>query len=287
MASIPSIEYELLEKGDKDTVSFLKNYLNDVGFFAIKNHPLPKSTIKDAFDYSRQLFDLTIDQKIKYKIPNCKGAVGYTPYGIETALTEKIADQKEFWHHGSHSNPYSLSNVYPNELDDSHRIDDLFLQFESIAIKVLDCFKSFNIEYAADISEIAKDGNSVLRLIHYPKIKSHNKHRARAHTDVNLITLLVGGNDSGLEAQNRKGEWVDCDCKENEIICNVGDMLEIISNGALKSTVHRVVSNKNPNRSRYSIPFFLHPRPEVILNKNTKITANEFLTKRLQDIKLN
>lgn len=286
MTSIPSIEYSLLEKGDTETVNFLANYLNDVGFFVIKNHPLPKSTIKDVFDYSKELFDLELEHKLKYKVPNCNGAVGYTPYGIETAMNEKLADQKEFWHQGSNSNPDLLPNVYPDEMNDPYKIDDLFLQFEDIAKSVLACFKSFNINYNADLADIANNGNSTLRLIHYPKTESNNEHRARAHSDVNLITLLVGGNESGLEAQSRNGEWVDCSCNENEIICNVGDMLEIVSNGQLKSTIHRVVSKGNSDRSRYSIPFFLHPRPEVILDPHTNLTADDFLTQRLKDINL-
>ena len=286
MPSIPSIEYNLLEKGDLETVNFLGNYLNDVGFFVIKNHPLLKSTIKDVFDYSKELFDLKLEHKLKYKVPNCNGAVGYTPYGIETAMNEKVADQKEFWHQGSNSNPDLLPNVYPDEMNDPYKIDDLFLQFEDIAKSVLACFKSFNISYNAELSDIANNGNSTLRLIHYPQTESNNEHRARAHSDVNLITLLVGGNESGLEAQNRNGEWVDCSCNENEIICNVGDMLEIVSNGQLKSTIHRVVSKGNSDRSRYSIPFFLHPRPEVILDPQTNLTADDFLTQRLKDINL-
>jgi isopenicillin N synthase-like dioxygenase len=247
---------------------------------------LPKSTIKDVFDYSKELFDLELEHKLKYKVPNCNGAVGYTPYGIETAMNEKVADQKEFWHQGSNSNPDLLPNVYPDEMNDPYKIDDLFLQFEDIAKSVLACFKSFNINYNADLSDIANNGNSTLRLIHYPQTESNNEYRARAHSDVNLITLLVGGNESGLEAQNRNGEWVDCSCNENEIICNVGDMLEIVSNGQLKSTIHRVVSKGNSDRSRYSIPFFLHPRPEVILDPRTNLTADDFLTQRLKDINL-
>ena len=286
MPSIPAIEYNLLEKGDSKTISFLQTYLNDVGFFVIKNHPLPASTIQDVFDYSKELFNLSVEDKLKYKVPNCNGAVGYTPYGIETAMNENVADQKEFWHQGSNSNPDLLPNVYPKEMNNPHKIDDLFLEFEEIAKKVLACFTSFNIDYNADLLDIANNGNSTLRLIHYPKTENNNEQRARAHSDVNLITLLVGGNESGLEAQNRNGDWVDCNCNENEIICNVGDMLEIVSNGHLKSTIHRVVSKGNSDRSRYSIPFFLHPRPEVILDPKTNLTADQFLTQRLVDIKL-
>ena len=134
---------------------------------------------------------------------------------------------------------------------------------------------------------IAVNGNSVLRLLHYPPVDAQkNDDRAHAHNDVNLITLLVGGNEGGLEALDKKGNWVECNCKKNEIICNVGDMLEIISNNKLRSTAHRVKTKNNEDKSRYSIPFFLHPRPEVILDLETNLTANDFLNKRLSDIKL-
>ena len=122
---------------------------------------------------------------------------------------------------------------------------------------------------------------------HYPPVDAQkNDDRAHAHNDVNLITLLVGGNEGGLEALDKKGNWVECNCEKNEIICNVGDMLEIISNKKLRSTAHRVKTKNNEDKSRYSIPFFLHPRPEVILDPETNLTANDFLNKRLSDIKL-
>ena len=220
-------------------------------------------------------------------MPGTNGARGYTPYGIETALNEKVADQKEFWHQGSTSNKDLLPNLYIDELSNFTLLDDLYIEFEKMGNQILQAFTNFNIDYNADISDCATNGNSVLRLIHYPAIEEINPHRARAHNDVNLITLLIGGNEAGLEAQDKAGHWIECTCDDGEIICNIGDMLEIISNEKLTSTTHRVVTKNNSNRARYSIPFFLHPRPEIILNKNTKITADEFLTKRLQDIKLN
>ena len=156
-----------------------------------------------------------------------------------------------------------------------------------MGVEILKAFTNFNLDYNSDIGDAAKNGNSILRLIHYPPTDGSNEHRARAHNDVNLITLLIGGNEAGLEAQDKKGNWVECNCNENEIICNIGDMLEIISNEKLNSTPHRVVSKGNEGKSRYSIPFFLHPRPEVLLDTKKTLTADQFLTKRLQDIKLN
>ena len=287
MQKIPKVSFHDLVSADKEVIDYLTSSLNKVGFFVINEHPINKSLIKDTFSLTEELFNLPFDVKNKYHMPGTNGARGYTPYGIETALNEKVADQKEFWHQGSTSNKDLLPNLYIDELSNFTLLDDLYIEFEKMGNQILQAFTNFNIDYNADISDCATNGNSVLRLIHYPAIEEINPHRARAHNDVNLITLLIGGNEAGLEAQDKAGNWIECNCDDGEIICNIGDMLEIISNERLTSTTHRVVTKNNSNRARYSIPFFLHPRPEIILNKNTKITANEFLTKRLQDIKLN
>ena len=287
MQKIPKVSFHDLVSADKEVIDYLTSSLNKVGFFVINKHPINKSLIKDTFSLTEELFNLPFDVKNKYHMPGTNGARGYTPYGIETALNEKVADQKEFWHQGSTSNKDLLPNLYIDELSNFTLLDDLYIEFEKMGNQILQAFTNFNIDYNADISDCATNGNSVLRLIHYPAIEEINPHRARAHNDVNLITLLIGGNEAGLEAQDKAGNWIECNCDDGEIICNIGDMLEIISNEKLTSTTHRVVTKNNSNRARYSIPFFLHPRPEIILNKNTKITADEFLTKRLQDIKLN
>lgn len=287
MQEIPKVSFHDLVSADKEVIDYLTSSLNKVGFFVINKHPINKSLIKDTFSLTEELFNLPFDVKNKYHMPGTNGARGYTPYGIETALNEKVADQKEFWHQGSTSNKDLLPNLYIDELSNFTLLDDLYIEFEKMGNQILQAFTNFNIDFNADISDCATNGNSVLRLIHYPAIEEINPHRARAHNDVNLITLLIGGNEAGLEAQDKAGNWIECNCDDGEIICNIGDMLEIISNEKLTSTTHRVVTKNNSNRARYSIPFFLHPRPEIILNKNTKITADEFLTKRLQDIKLN
>ena len=180
-----------------------------------------------------------------------------------------------------------MPNIYIDEVKNFNDLDVLYKEFESMGVEILKAFTHFSLDYNSDIADAAENGNSILRLIHYPPTDGTNEHRARAHNDVNLITLLIGGNEAGLEAQDKKGNWVECNCNENEIICNIGDMLEIISNEKLNSTPHRVVSKGNEGKSRYSIPFFLHPRPEVMLDTKKTLTADQFLTKRLQDIKLN
>ena len=287
MEQIPTISYRDLESNNKELSKFLEDSLNDVGFFVIKDHPISSDSIDNLFNFTQGLFNLPLDVKMKYHLKGTNGARGYTPYGIETALNKNVPDQKEFWHQGSCSNSDLPNNLNIDELDNFDDINTLYTEFEKLGIRILESISNFNIDFNADLKEIAVDGNSVLRLLHYPPIDSQkNDDRAHAHNDVNLITLLVGGNEGGLEALDKKGNWVECNCEKNEIICNIGDMLEIISNRKLRSTAHRVKTKNNEDKSRYSIPFFLHPRPEVILDPETNLTANDFLNKRLSDIKL-
>ena len=287
MHKIPTISFKDLTNTDNDVLEFLTTSLENNGFFVINEHPVDLGLIKRVFLLAEEMFDLPYETKKKYHVPGSNGARGYTPYGIETALNEKVADQKEFWHQGSTTNDSLIPNIYIDEIANFDDLDVLYKEFENMGIEILKAFKNFKLDYNADISDAAKNGNSILRLIHYPPTDGSNEYRARAHNDVNLITLLIGGNEAGLEAQDKKGNWVECNCDENEIICKIGDMLEIISNDKLNSTPHRVVSKGNEEKSRYSIPFFLHPRPEVVLDAEKTLTANQFLTKRLQDIKLN
>jgi len=287
MHKIPTISFNDLKNTNNDVLEFLTSSLENNGFFVINDHPINLDLIKRTFDIAEEMFNLPYEIKQKYHVPGTNGARGYTPYGIETALNEKVADQKEFWHQGSTTNSALMSNIYIEEVNNFSDLDVLYKEFESMGVEILKAFTNFKLDYNSDISDAAQNGNSILRLIHYPPTDGTNVHRARAHNDVNLITLLIGGNEAGLEAQDKKGNWVECNCDENEIICNIGDMLEIISNEKLNSTPHRVVSKGNEEKSRYSIPFFLHPRPEVMLDAEKTLTADQFLTKRLQDIKLN
>ena len=287
MHKIPTISFNDLKNTNKDVLDFLTSSLENNGFFVINDHPINLDLINRTFDLAEEMFSLPYETKKKYHAPGTNGARGYTPYGIETALNEKVADQKEFWHQGSTTNTALMPNIYIDEVNNFNDLDVLYKEFESMGIEILKAFTNFNLDYNSDISDAAQNGNSILRLIHYPPTDGTNAHRARAHNDVNLITLLIGGNEAGLEAQDKKGNWVECNCDENEIICNIGDMLEIISNEKLNSTPHRVVSKGNEGKSRYSIPFFLHPRPEIMLDAEKTLSADQFLTKRLQDIKLN
>jgi len=173
------------------------------------------------------------------------------------------------------------------------QFDILFNQLNILGMKVLSAIAIILGKEPNFFDAWALKGNSILRLIHYPPVEdSSNILRARAHEDINLITLLVGAEESGLEVQNPEGNWIPIAAKSKSIVCNIGDMMQLVTRSQLKSTTHRVVDNNiSSSASRYSMPFFLHPSPEVelcsIVDDSTEsISAHDFLEERLRAIKL-
>ena len=149
MQKIPKVSFHDLVSADKSVIDYLTNSLNNVGFFVINEHPINKALIKETFALTEELFNLPFDVKNKYHVPGTNGARGYTPYGIETALNEKVADQKEFWHQGSTSNKDLMPNLYIDELSNFKLLDDLYLEFEKMGNQILHAFTNFNIDYNA------------------------------------------------------------------------------------------------------------------------------------------
>ena len=189
MSSIPSVSLQSLVSNDSEVITNLEHNLENIGFFILKDHGLNLNLVRDAFSLSKDLFNLPYEVKKKYHVEGSNGARGYTPYGIETALNENVPDQKEFWHQGSTTNKQLMPNLYIEELNEFNFIDDLYREFENTGLEILRAIAKFNITYNCDIVDSAVDGNSILRLIHYPATEGGNEHRARAHNDVNLITL--------------------------------------------------------------------------------------------------
>jgi isopenicillin N synthase-like dioxygenase len=247
---------------------------------------------------SEAFFNLPQDIKNNYHHKNLKGSRGYTPVGIETAVGETVPDQKEFWHHGPIVNDSFDSRIEKNisvsEINHfNNQFDLLFNQLNSLGLKVLSSIAIILGKEPTFFNSWVSKGNSILRLIHYPPVEDQsNILRARAHEDINLITLLVGAEESGLEIQNSDGDWVPIEAKSKSIVCNIGDMMQLVTRSQLKSTTHRVVDNNvGSSSSRYSMPFFLHPSPEIelssIVDDSTEsISAHDFLEERLKAIKL-
>ncbi len=295
---IPELSFKDIEKGDSNSIGQLKNALSNHGFFSITDHGLSKSLVNDCYKSSKDFFNLDFDIKNNYSSVGSKGARGYTPKGIETAVGEKIPDQKEFWHHGPEIDKSFDKNIPQNinikEITNFKKnFDDLYLELHSIGSKVLSVIAlSIGLEKNYFIPWTEK-GNSLLRSIHYPPVDANtNMHRARAHEDINLITLLIGAEEGGLEVLNKDGSWIEVAPSSDAIVCNIGDMMQLVTDNKLKSTTHRVIQDKKTtSKSRYSIPFFLHPAPSVILKSvyrkdDLGIIADEFLDRRLKEIKL-
>ena len=295
---VPEISLVSLQNQSEADLKTLKEALNTHGFFTITDHDIDSSLLDQSYIHAKEFFDLPENVKKQYAQPEIGGARGYTPFGKETALGENVADLKEFWHLGpelnSNFDPRIHKNINVDELSDfNNHFNTLFDSLNLLGVKVL--------ESIALVLDLPKDffeekvirGNSTLRLLHYPPIESNeNGLRARAHADINLITLLVGAEEGGLEVQNKDNEWIPIKPNSKSIVCNIGDMMQLITEGNLKSTPHRVVEySANDSKSRYSMPFFLHPSPDVVLksvyNENDQgVLAHDFLEERVKAIKL-
>ena len=297
MNMVPKISLQNLLDKNETTLKTLSYALEDHGFFIIKDHSIPHELFDKSYDLSKQFFDLDLSIKNSYSFRENAGARGYTPFGKETALGESVPDLKEFWHHGpvidSSYDPRIMKNVLVNEIDDFNNVfDNLFNQMNSLGIKLLSSI-SLTLGLPEDFfNKSTTKGNSLLRLIHYPPSNNENLFRAREHADINLITLLIGANEPGLEVKDKSGEWIPVSSSYEDIVCNIGDMMQLITDKKLKSTPHRVVKYKTDEiKSRYSIPFFLHPSPDTILKSvfrddDEGVLAHDFLDERLKAIKL-
>lgn len=279
----------------------------DVGFVVIEGHGIDLDLIDSAYEMSKQLFALPDEVKMKFADSSIGHQRGYTPFGKEHAKGFDIPDLKEFWHVGREN--FNLTaptnqlppNVWPDSLPPfKPMMVELYRQFESCSELLLGATAQY-LGLADDfLVNAARNGDSILRLLHYPSLNSISNQdagiRAAPHEDINLLTILVGASDAGLEILNRNGSWIAVPSTKDQVVVNVADMLQNISNGELKSTTHRVVLPQDPSIPRYSMPFFVHPRHEVDLTplpeliarsgeiRYSSITARGFLMQRLAEI---
>ncbi len=279
------------------------------GFAIIADHGIPSDLIARAEEKARAFFALPEEVKRGYHIAGGGGARGYTPFGIETAKGATQHDLKEFWHvgrelpAGHRFNEVMAPNVWPEEVPGFHEtVLELFAAFDTAGLRILEAIAR-HLGLAPDYFEqTVEDGNSVLRLLHYPPVPADAPGvRAGAHEDINTITLLLGAQEAGLQLLDRDGQWLPVSPREGELVVNIGDMLQRLTNNVLKSTSHRVVNPppERRGRSRYSMPFFLHFRPDFLIETLPScisedrpnlypepITAHDFLLERLREIKL-
>ncbi len=284
--------------------------LKEFGFVSIINHGVDDALIRRTYADAERLFALPAETKRAYTVEGGGGQRGYTAFGQEHAKNRKVGDLKEFWHVGrdlpaghARDSVYG-ANVWPKELE-TFKANTLGL-FDALdraaAVMLQALADSFSLPRAT-FSDMARDGNSVLRIIHYPPLKDMfipGGVRAAEHEDINLITLLCESTSSGLEILTRQNEWIAVDALKGQIVVDSGDMLQRVTNEVIPSTTHRVVNPPSTadDVERYSMPFFVHPFPDCSLRvldtcvtpdrprKFDDITADGFLRQRLKEIGL-
>ncbi|MEO0463937.1 MAG: 2-oxoglutarate and iron-dependent oxygenase domain-containing protein [Pseudomonadota bacterium] len=300
-----------LAKPLEDIADELGRSFAENGFAAVRDHGIAQELIDRAEAMSKAFFALPETVKTAYHKPGIGGSRGYTPFGTEKAKDADIFDLKEFWHVGRslpEGHPLSETmgpNIWPAEVDGFREtFTELFTAFETAGGRVLEAIAlHLGLERGFFVPTV-EDGNSVMRLLHYPPLgpdAPEGAIRAAAHGDINTITLLLGAEEAGLELLTKSGSWHAVEAQEGALVINVGDMLERLTAGQLVSTTHRVVNPAGPaaRRSRYSMPFFLHFRPDYMIEPlascvermgegsgEPPITSHDFLMQRLREINL-
>jgi isopenicillin N synthase-like dioxygenase len=279
------------------------------GFAVISDHGMGQDRIDTAIDKAKAFFALPEETKRAYLVEGGKGQRGYTAFGVETAKGNQHFDLKEFWHVGRElpaGHRYSAQmpdNLWASEIPGFK--DELLWLFDALdgmGGKVLQAIASYLDLDRHTFDAQVKDGNSILRLLHYPPAGFDGPNeRAGAHEDINAITLLLGAEEGGLEVLDRDGQWLAINPPAGSLVINIGDMLSRATNDVLPSTTHRVVNPPPERRNvpRYSTPFFLHYAPDHLIetlpgcatperpNRYPEpITADQFLAQRLAEIKL-
>lgn len=313
MKNIPSVDLSDFLSDDRSKkekfIQEIGKAYEEIGFVALKGHFLNDQLSNNLYKEVKDFFDLPREIKSKYEIKDLAGQRGYTSFGKESAKDKKEGDLKEFWHFGQEvENGEILKEKYPDnvqvsEIKDFNKVGmETYRQLEKTAIYVLRALALYIGLDEFYFDKYVINGNSILRPIHYPPIEGEPKGAVRAaeHGDINLITLLMGASAAGLEVKNKQGEWIAVTALPDQLVINVGDMLQRLTNNKLRSTIHRVVNppKKDWKKSRYSIPFFTHPKSDMDLNCLTAcidenhpklyedITAGEYLNERLKELGL-
>ena len=308
MSKVPEIDYRLwLEDETKgEFVRKLGDALSDIGFFSLSNHGIPQELIDSTYSNGADFFALDRNQKSRYKLSEIGHQRGWTPFGTEHAKDTNIPDLKEFWQTGRTTKNSSATypqNVWPDEEVPHFRdsFDPLYNKMEDLSKELLKAASLYLGMQENWLPEMAVEGNTIMRLIHYPPTIGAEPGAVRSaqHEDINFITLLVGSTASGLQVLDNEGKWHDVKAGSDKIVVDSGDMIQNLTNGLFKSTTHRVVNPEDNSTSRYSMPMFVHPRNEIDLTPHEKfilattgdaeyegITAGEFLHQRLVEIGL-
>lgn len=299
-----------IEGSNLDRQKFIDNLftgMKDYGFIVLKEHPISNDLLNRAYELVEELFALPVEAKQKYMLSDNGYQRGYTPFGREHAKNAQVMDLKEFWHVGreigpdhKYANTYP-QNMWPTEVPEFRKVlSHIYKELERTGDVLLQAMTA-PLDVPADyFDKLTADGNSILRLLHYPPVPKDADPRclrAAPHEDINLITILVSATTSGLQLKDRDGTWLDIESDYGTLIVDAGDMLARITNDVIPSTTHRVINPQDgTNKSRYSMPFFMHPHPESVLSclpscrgagaKYPDISSHEFLMQRLREIGL-
>lgn len=281
--------------------------LRDLGFVAVEGHGIPQADFDASYAVFRRFFALPEDEKRRFERPEQARQRGYTSFGVEHAKDHPAPDLKEFFHVGrelprDHPHHARLPrNVWPDDVLPELRpaAMHLFDALDEVALLLLEALSTYLGESPQTLPDLARGGNSVQRIIHYPVCEGFDQPgamRAAQHEDINLMTLLPPADESGLEILTRAGEWLPIAAVPGQIIVDTGDMMKRITNDRIPATTHRVVNPRGEARPRYSMPFFVHPRIDATLSvlpsqlapgeqpKYPPIASEAFLLRRLEEI---
>jgi isopenicillin N synthase-like dioxygenase len=313
---VPSLDLADFKSSDKTTkqrfVEKLGAAFNNIGFVAIKNHGLTPDLSQNLYAAIQKFFSLPDHIKQKYEVPELAGQRGYIGKGKEHAKGRKTGDLKEFYHIGQEvtdGDPIKKlypDNIWPEEVPELEEYGSkVYRTLENAGLQMLRAIALYLDLDEGYFDDKVRNGNSILRPIHYFPIENPDEVpadavRAAEHGDINLITLLMGASADGLQVLRRDGKWIPITAFPDQLVVNVGDMLDRLTNNKLKSTIHRVVNPPKElmKNSRFSIPFFMHPRSEMNLSclencvtesspkKYSDISAGDFLNERLAEIGL-
>ncbi len=307
---VPTLDIRRYATDRDNFVRELGQAYEQFGFCGISGHGLSTGLLDGVYDVFQRFFALPTDVKMQYHVPGGGGARGYTPFKVETAKDSQHPDLKEFWHIGreiARDSKYAdvmPPNQWPTEVEGFREFGyGLYEALDQLGARVLRALALYIGLPEHWFDDKIDHGNSILRPIHYPPIETENvpNVRAGAHEDINFITLLVGASAAGLELLGKDGKWLPITTQGDAIVVNIGDMLQRLTNHVYPSTTHRVVNPQGDaaRKPRYSIPFFLHPNPDFLIetlpscitpeNPNRypqPITAHEYLLERLREIRL-
>lgn len=310
LRKVPELSLLSFTKGNQTEraqfVDKLFSGIKDYGFIILTDHNVEDSVIKNGYQAVEDFFALAEEKKKQYVSPQKGGQRGYTPYGAEHAKDNPHMDLKEFYHVGRQVAPdhafakYYSDNIWPTEIAGfQNNLQNLYTNLDQTSEHLLDALGLALEVPQSYFRDMIETGNSILRAIHYPPVGEAppvGSVRAAPHGDINLITILMGATASGLQLLDRDDKWLDIDTKPGQLVVDSGDMLSRITNEIIPSTIHQVINPDESSTARFSMPFFVHPNPDAMLEciptcvgsgaKYPPISSHKFLMERLEDIGL-